>query len=308
MKGVSSIIVAILLLIIAVSMTSLAYSFFGEVVSETTETGNEVVEEVKESTLSNVKIDSISDDIVTIRNTGKVDISHIAIFVNDMFDAGASVPYRLSPGSVGDITLSEPASPGAVIKVTTGEGASAIRSVPGTFLVLLDASFDSDAETFSYQDNLFGTSSNTAQENGQWETDSNCASGACLAVELNVNGPPNNENGGYSGGWQKSITTTGSSSIKISFDYRLRLAGSTELNEYVNVSYIDIEDGSIVMGPGIVHSNPGSDEYRTGSITYTTGLLAPGTYSFGAGCYMTQVTATNENSGCWIDNVLIETV
>ncbi|MFH0928824.1 MAG: hypothetical protein V1818_00535 [Candidatus Aenigmatarchaeota archaeon] len=132
MKGVSAIIVVILLTLISVSLVSLAYSFFGRVITETTETGSEAVDQASTSILSKIKIETISPVTgeVSVRNSGKVDVSQFAVFVNGALDNGATVPPSISPGQLGTITLSSLPGSGVVIKVTTVQGAIAEKSVP----------------------------------------------------------------------------------------------------------------------------------------------------------------------------------
>lgn len=132
MKGVSAIIVVILLTLISVSLVSLAYSFFGRVITETTQTGSEAVDQASTSILSKIKIETISPVTgeVSVRNSGKVDVSQFAVFVNGALDNGATVPPSISPGQLGTITLSSLPGSGVVIKVTTVQGAIAEKSVP----------------------------------------------------------------------------------------------------------------------------------------------------------------------------------
>jgi len=131
MKGISAIIVTILLLMISVSMASFGYIFFTQMMSETTQSGTEAVEQVSISLLAGMKIDSLSTNKVYIRNTGKVDLSQFAVFVNDNIDNGAVAnPATLVPGSITTITLSSNLNANDVVKVTSGQGAVAIKSVP----------------------------------------------------------------------------------------------------------------------------------------------------------------------------------
>jgi hypothetical protein len=131
MKGISAIIVTILLLMISVSMASFGYIFFTQMMSETTQSGTEAVEQVSISLLAGMKIDSVSTNKVYVRNTGKVDLSQFAVFVNDNIDNGAVAnPATLVPGSITTITLSSNLNANDVVKVTCGQGAVAIKSVP----------------------------------------------------------------------------------------------------------------------------------------------------------------------------------
>ena len=134
MKGVSAIIVTILLLMISVSLASFGYIFFTHTFTSITETGSEVVEQVSTSMLAGMKIDSLSESTndVFVRNTGKTNLTQFSVYVNDIIDSSISVDIEpLSPGQIATITLSSTLNPGDVVKVTPGEGAIAIKSVPG---------------------------------------------------------------------------------------------------------------------------------------------------------------------------------
>jgi hypothetical protein len=173
--------------------------------------------------------------------------------------------------------------------------------------VFIDANFESDVEGFTYLDDLYFGTSNPAQESGQRESNTNCAAGQCLAVNLNLESACSNC-GPYSGGWENSFTVINPTAVGVSFDYTLRLANPTEFGEYVNITSTDVEDGSTIVGGGIEHNNPGSDEYKSGTFYYSTGVLSPASYTFNAGCHLSQVSFTNENAECWVDNVLISSV
>ena len=130
MKGVSAIIVAILLLMISVSMVSLGYVFLTGTLSDTTQTVEDLSDQSSVALLSKMKIDSVSNRQVYLRNNGKVDVSQFSVYINDVLDAGA-VPDKdkLSPGDISNITLSSAPNVGDIIKVTSAEGSFAIASV-----------------------------------------------------------------------------------------------------------------------------------------------------------------------------------
>jgi uncharacterized protein YpmB len=127
MQGISTIIVTILLLMISVSLASFGYIFFTQVMSSTTQAGTEAIEQVSTSLLAGMKIDSISTNSVYVRNTGKVNLTQFAVFVNDAL-VSSSAPSSVLPGDVATITLSSSLNSGDVVKVTSGQGAIAIKS------------------------------------------------------------------------------------------------------------------------------------------------------------------------------------
>jgi hypothetical protein len=134
MRGVSAIIVTILLLMISVSLASFGYIFFTRTFSSVADTGSETVEQVTTSMLANMKIDSVTTDnrYVYVRNTGSIDLGQFAVYVNDVVDSGASsYPATISPSEIATITLSQDLNDGDVVKVSSDHGAIAIVSVPG---------------------------------------------------------------------------------------------------------------------------------------------------------------------------------
>jgi FlaG/FlaF family flagellin (archaellin) len=132
MKGVSAVIVTILLLLISISLASFGYLFFTQTFSSVTETGSEAVEHMTTNLLAGMKIDSAieGNDYFNVRNTGKVDVSGFAVYVNDVIDNSASADKDpLPPGEVATITLSSNLNADDIVKVTSSEGSIAIKSI-----------------------------------------------------------------------------------------------------------------------------------------------------------------------------------
>lgn len=128
MRGISAIIVTILLLMISVSLASFGYIFLTQVMSETTQAGTEAVEQMSTSLLAGMKIDSMTSNTIYIRNTGKVDLTNFAVYIDNALDSSISVDIDpLPPGGLATIT-SVSISSGNTVKVTSGEGAIAIKS------------------------------------------------------------------------------------------------------------------------------------------------------------------------------------
>ncbi|MFH0928921.1 MAG: LamG domain-containing protein, partial [Candidatus Aenigmatarchaeota archaeon] len=61
----------------------------------------------------------------------RVEVTQLKVFVNEIADSGATVPSSILPGYIGTITLSAIPVGGDVIKVSTGQGAIAIKIIPG---------------------------------------------------------------------------------------------------------------------------------------------------------------------------------
>ena len=133
MRAVSSIVAVILILIIGVSLVSSVFIFSSDILSTLTETGTEKSKQVSSSLLAEMKIESIdpASDIVNVSNTGKVNLTSFNVFVNNVLDsATVANPSTLMPGSVSWIVLSIDLNSGDIVKVTTAQGSTAIKSVP----------------------------------------------------------------------------------------------------------------------------------------------------------------------------------
>ena len=136
MKGISSIIVMILLLLIGVSLTGLGYVTFTSLFSQITQTTESTISQTTTMMLAQVKIESIVKSIcpavgatVNVRNIGKVDVTQIRVYINDRLDN--AILATLTPGQVGTITTATYCiTTNDVVKVTTAQGAIAIQTAP----------------------------------------------------------------------------------------------------------------------------------------------------------------------------------
>ncbi|MFH1473879.1 MAG: hypothetical protein ABIE55_03205 [Candidatus Aenigmatarchaeota archaeon] len=128
MKAISSLISVILILMIGISLVSSMYIFFTEVIATSTDAGTETAEHISSSLMAEMKIDSLTTaGIVTIKNTGKVQLTNFNVFVNGAMEATSSI--TIMPGDSDDIDVG-PLLTGDIVKVTSSEGAAAISSVP----------------------------------------------------------------------------------------------------------------------------------------------------------------------------------
>ena len=107
-------------------------------VSETTGSAEMISEQSASNLLSEMKIASISDDIVSVKNTGKTSLTNFEVYVNNIVVSSSADPPSITPGSITNITLSSTPDPGDVIKVTSAQGAFAIKAVPGEGVCMTD--------------------------------------------------------------------------------------------------------------------------------------------------------------------------
>ena len=131
MKGVSAVIVMILILLISVALTGLGYLFFTEVLTSVTTAGEESISQSVTSMLSQMRIESVSaaSNNIYIRNTGKVNLTDFTVYINDGLVVPSTPLPSLAPGSVGTIGMPS-LSGGDIVKVTAAQGATARESVP----------------------------------------------------------------------------------------------------------------------------------------------------------------------------------
>ena len=137
MKGVSSIIAMVLLLMITISLTGLAYITFTSFFNTVKDSTEKSMTNTMSNMLAQMKIESISknggDTVVYIRNIGKVDITGFSAYVNGiMATTRANMPTgnKIVPGSVDNVTITSAVASGATIKITTGQGTVAIQQAP----------------------------------------------------------------------------------------------------------------------------------------------------------------------------------
>ena len=139
MKGISTIVVMVLILMISVSLTGLGYMAFTTFFSKVTTSSEQAISQTLTNMLAQMKIESISyaNPItrIYIRNIGKVDLTAFAAYVDDVIVPAANLQLptgnKIPPGIVGNINITGNLAPtGKTVKVTTAQGSVAIQVVP----------------------------------------------------------------------------------------------------------------------------------------------------------------------------------
>jgi hypothetical protein len=139
MKGVSSIIVMVLILMISVALTSLGYITFSSLFSKITTSSEQSISQTLTTMLAQMRIESITysnpTTSVYIRNIGKVDLTTFSAYVNGIIVPSANLQLpagnKISPGGVGTLGITGNLAPsGRTVKVTTAQGTVAIQVVP----------------------------------------------------------------------------------------------------------------------------------------------------------------------------------
>jgi hypothetical protein len=139
MKGISTIVVMVLILMISVSLTSLGYMAFSSFFSKITTSSEQSISQTLTIMLAQMRIESMAysnpTTSVYIRNIGKVDLTAFSAYVNDVVVPSANLQLpagnKISPGSVGTLGITGNLAPsGRTVKVTTAQGTVAIQVVP----------------------------------------------------------------------------------------------------------------------------------------------------------------------------------
>ena len=139
MKGISTIIVMVLILMISVSLTSLGYVTFSSFFSKITTSSEQSISQTLTTMLAQMRIESMTysnpTTSVYIRNIGKVDLTTFSAYVNNIIVPAANLQPPagniISPGGVGTLGITGNLAPsGRTVKVTTAQGTVAIQVVP----------------------------------------------------------------------------------------------------------------------------------------------------------------------------------
>ena len=135
MKGISAIIVTIMILMIAISLAGLGYVTFTTFFSKITTSSEQAISSTLTTMLAQMKIESLTNTSGTtrvwIRNTGKVDLTNFSAYVNDAY-ASIQKPTgdKISPGTVSDLNITSiDPNTGDIIKITTAQGAIAMQAL-----------------------------------------------------------------------------------------------------------------------------------------------------------------------------------
>lgn len=126
MHGVSEVIAIILILMITISLTGLAYMFMSTTMSDVTASAGSTVDTTTSSMLTAFTIESVDIAKVYVRNTGQNAITSLSVYVNDE-PAIYNVTAPIVAGAVGTITIYSFIPDGATVKVTSPNGFSASK-------------------------------------------------------------------------------------------------------------------------------------------------------------------------------------
>ncbi|MEM7333788.1 MAG: putative Ig domain-containing protein [Chloroflexota bacterium] len=170
-------------------------------------------------------------------------------------------------------------------------------------VVVMGASFDSNSEGFTYQDDTFRSTNQPNYATGTFES-SGGISGGGLHVE--IGGVDSDDIDDMSGGWTKSVTVNGKGTGFISFDYQLTVDFEYEDDEYgqVLISF-DNELYGLNGNDYVLQIDGGAANESSGwqNVTFDVGELSNGDYTLTIGGYNNKKTSSIEITEIDIDNV-----
>jgi len=136
MKGISAIIVTVMILMIALSITGLGYVTFNTFFSQITRSTDTAISSTLTSMLAQMKIESINQvsgvTRIYIRNTGKVDLTNFSAYDDEtLATIQLTTPLggKIEPGAVKEVNITSAVASGSLIKLTTAQGTVAMQTI-----------------------------------------------------------------------------------------------------------------------------------------------------------------------------------
>ena len=169
--------------------------------------------------------------------------------------------------------------------------------------VILNVSFDTGSNGFSYQDDAFRNTNQAAYAAG------NHSSGI---VTVDLGGIDRRRINGMSGGWQTTFMLADAGDVTLSFDYKLSQSPHYESSEFTEM--LAAIDGTLHGLNGQPHVDRIAGDGNNGPEITTgwqraviqLGSMSSGAYQLTLGAYNNRKTARNESSHLQLDNVLLE--
>jgi len=124
MKGISTIIATVLLVIIVVAIVGLTYTFSVTLFQQTTGGATNQTQQIVTSLGQQIRIESVAGNIVSVRSVGyqPVNLSNLGVFLNDAKANFIPKPTVLSPNTIGSIAITDFVKAGDKVKLVSGAG------------------------------------------------------------------------------------------------------------------------------------------------------------------------------------------
>ncbi len=124
MRGISTIIVTVLLVIIVVAIVGLAYTFLVALYTTSAGAAQNATNVTITSALSQIRIESIFQNRVIVRNVGTIEVSDFKVFINDVSNDFTTDKTTIKPNEIATMTITNPSTSG-ILKIITEQGAIA---------------------------------------------------------------------------------------------------------------------------------------------------------------------------------------
>ncbi len=121
MKGISPVIATILLLLITVAIVGIAFNFFTQTTSTTTQQVQDTTEQQLNQFGKQISLEAITNDSVTLRGTGSSSIpgNEIQVYVDGAVRTCSPAMGTIAPQQVQTCTFSPECTTGQEIKATS---------------------------------------------------------------------------------------------------------------------------------------------------------------------------------------------
>jgi len=175
---------------------------------------------------------------------------------------------------------------------------------------LIWAEFSSDDDGFSYQDDLFRSTSEPNYASGTWTSSGGHAGGA---IETEIGGVNGTDVTDMSGGWEIDFDVPTTVDVVLSLWYELEQTSEYESDEFSEM--LVAVDGTLYgTAPNdyvaqVVGDGPGGSVITTGwqQFSVNLGTLSAGTHTLTIGGYNNKKTTVNETSWVTVDDILVVT-
>lgn len=226
-------------------------------------------------------------------------------------NANGSFTYTPSPGYVGPDAFTYAASDGVASSTAATVNVTVTAAPPPVSVTVFAANFNSGTDSFTYADNRFRGTTQSAYASGSRVATDGFSGGGLLVL---LGGLDNATINGMSGGWSRSFTLSAAATLKLSFRCILDQTADYESDE-VSQALASLD--------GVLKAIPPSDSLAQiagdgdGGAVVTTGwqlfeislgIVPAGTHTLTLGGYNNKKDGATERSGIRFDDVSLQTV
>ncbi len=240
----------------------------------------------------------------TVVATGDAPLSYQWRRNSANISGATSASYSLNPTAVSDS--------GAQFDVVVTNAAGTITSTAATLTVtsgggggpIFDVHFNTNADGFTYQDDLFRSTSQPTYASGNYIASGGFTGGA---LRVSVGGVNSNLIQNMSGGWRRTFTLAVPTSLTLSFRHRLTETATYESDEF-SQTLVTVDGTLYGVAPNdYIAQVTGGGSTTTGwqLVQINLGTLAAGTHTLALGGYNNKKNNSNESAEVLIDDLLL---